>query len=375
MKVGVDFKSVSMRPGIGAFLSRLLSEVARHESRHQFVLFGPRSALSQATRGGECETRTVEIYAGLGRFRLPYYDQVQLPWALWKADIDAFFCPYYDAPLLTSKPLIITVHDLVTLRFSKQYPLHSTLYFNSLLRRHARRASRILTVSEFSRRDIVQLLGIPEEKVCVLPYVVPPGFLRNITSAEINGVLQRLGVQSEYILYTGGVDWRKNLRRLFYAIGRINREGPRRYPLVLTGHTSQYLRLKPEWEREGLGRDVVLAGFLPEDELAALYRGTTLTVYPSLWEGCGLPLLEAIACGSPIAASHASSIPEVAGEAAVYFNPWDVDEMVRVIRDVLQDPLLRTHLSAAARDRRAVFQSNRAAEVLMKVFDEIACAC
>jgi len=372
MKVGVDCKSISMWPGIGTFLARLFSDIALESSRHQFVLFGPTAALRHTPPRGDFETRVVEIHKRLGRFKLPYYDQVQLPWALRKAQLDAFLCPYYDAPLFSSTPLIITIHDLVTLRFRQQYPLHQRVYFNSLLRRHARKAKRILTVSEFSKRDIVDLLGVSEDKVVVMPYAVPAAFLREIAPADVGSVLRRLGVHSEYILYSGGADRRKNLPRLLYALGKINREGPRRYTLVLTGHASQYALLRPEWEREGLGHDVVAAGFVSEDDLACLYKGAALTAYPSLWEGCGLPLLEAIACGSPIVASRASSIPEVAGEAAVYFDPSDADEMSQVIREVLEDQPLRMRLSAHARTRRDGFVPHLAAETLLKVFDEIA---
>ena len=371
MRIGVDFKSVSLnRPGIGAFLARLFSEVARQQPRHQFILFGPQSALQHAPQGAGFETRAVEIRGRLGRFRLPFYDQVQLPLALRKEEIDVFFCPYVDAPLLFRKPLILTVYDLVLLRFPEIYPPHSRLYFNSLLRMHLRKACRIMTSSEFSKQDLVEFLGIPAEKIRVLPCTVPAAFLRDVSPEEINAVLGRLGIHSEYVLYTGGMDARKNLARLFGVIGRLNRQGPRRYLLVLTG--ANFLPHRSQWETEGLSRDVVLTGSLPEEEMAALYRGANLMVYPSLWEGFGLPVMEAIACGTPIAASRAASIPEVGGEAAVYFDPCDVDDMARVISEVLRDPELRARLSVAARKRSAVFQSNRPADVFLSMFDELA---
>jgi glycosyltransferase involved in cell wall biosynthesis len=369
----VDFKSASLRPGIGAFVTRLFSEIVQQAPRHEFVLLGPAAALKGAPRAPWMETRVAEIHAGLGKFRLPLYDQVQMPWALRKERIDVFLCPYYDAPLWMRKPLLVTIHDLVTLRFAEQYRLHSRFYLNSLLRIHARRAIRILTVSEFSKREIVNVLGVPAEKVCVLPSRVPGAFLKDSTSAEIGVSMQRLGIDSEYMLYTGGADPRKNLARLFRAFKRINQEEGRRYKLVLTGDSSQFLRYRSEWEEEGLQNDVVLTGFLTDDELAGLYRRAALVVYPSLWEGFGLPVLEAIACGAPIAASCAASIPEVGGEAAAYFDPRSVDDMVRVIRDALKNAALRARLAVAARLRRAAFQTRRPAEVLLKLLDDVAC--
>jgi glycosyltransferase involved in cell wall biosynthesis len=299
---------------------------------------------------------------------------VQLPWTLRRERIDVFLCPYVDAPLLFRKPVILTVHDLVTLRFPENYALHARWYFNSLLRWNARKACRILTGSEFSRRELLEVLGVPQEKLRLLPYSLPASFLRSISQAEIDGVLRRLGIYSAYLLYTGGVDPRKNLGRLFQVVGRLNREGPCRYKLVVTGDTSQLLARRREWEKEGLGPDVILTGFLEENELAALYHGTALMVYPSVWEGFGIPLLEAMACGAPMAASGVTSIPEVGGEAAVYFDPHDANDMARVIREALQNPDLRARLSNAARKRCAWFQANRPATVLLDLCDEVAYA-
>lgn len=373
MRIGVDLKPVFLRrPGISTFLLRILADLGQLEHQHEFVLFGPRSALREVPEGRGFRGVALEIHEHLGKLRVPFYDQFQLPMALRRERIDLLFCPYVDAPFFSSVPLIITVYDLVLMRFPEWYPAHLRFYLNSLLRAHLRRAQCILTLSEFSKQELMNYLKVPPEKIRVLPCAVPSTFMRQVTPEEISAIRRRLGIPPDYLLYTGGADARKNLSRLFQAVGRLNLGDSQRYTLVLTGEKARYLPYRGEWEKEGLGANLVFTGFASEEDLVALYHGASLVVYPSLWEGFGLPVLEAIACGVPVATSRTSSMPEVGRDAAVYFDPQDVDDMVKVIQEALMDAGLRGQLRTAACRRRSEFQLHRPAETLLKLFDEVA---
>jgi glycosyltransferase involved in cell wall biosynthesis len=358
MRIGVDMKALCCgRPGISSFLLRLLADAAAgHPNQHTLVLFGPPEALAQAAsaglQGGQIANVPVPLRERLGRLRLPVYDQFALPAALRRESVDVFFCPYVDAPLACPVPYLVTVHDLALMRLRKLYPAHVRAYFNVASRVHARRARRVITVSEFSRKELIWQYALPPERVVVLPPAISEEFRSPVSAAEVRTLRERLGLFADFVLFTGGADPRKNLSRLFAAFAQLNR-GVHRYLLVLTGDAAPFARYRYEWETAGLGDALVFTGRLTARELAALYQCSSLVVYPSLWEGCGLPLVEAVASGAPLAASYRASLPEIAGNAALYFDPEDVEDMAGVLRTALTDGDVRAHLRAAAARRRA----------------------
>jgi glycosyltransferase involved in cell wall biosynthesis len=374
MRIGVDMKAlVANRPGISSFLLQLLDDVAARVTSQEIVLFGPPLALEQAAQQGletaRFEQVRVPLRAGLGKFRLPFYDQVELPAALDRARVDLFFCPYLDAPVMSRTPLVITIHDLALHRFRRLYPLHVAAYLNALCRLHARRARRVATVSEFTRHELQRVLRIPAEKICVLPPGLPRAFRAPVGEAQVRALRERLALRGDYVLYTGGADPRKNLARLFAAFARL--DGARRgVVLAVTGDAAAFARYRSLWEQAGLGDAIVFTGRLSEAELAALYTGAALVVYPSLWEGCGLPVLEAVACGAPLAASRSSSLPEMGGHAALYFDPEDAAEMARVIQQALGNGGVRAHLRAAAARRRAELLRVQPGAVFLRMCEE-----
>jgi glycosyltransferase involved in cell wall biosynthesis len=374
MRIGVDMKAlVTNRPGIRSFLLRLLEDIAANTSPHEIVLFGPPEVLEQAAQSGLDAARfshvRVPLRVRLGKLRLPFYDQVELSAALDRDRVDLFFCPYMDAPVVSSKPLIITVHDLVLHRFRRLYPLHVAAYLNTLCRLNVRRARRVATVSEFTKSELLRAFHVPAEKISVLPVGLPRAFCARVNESHLRALRERLALRCNYVLYTGGADPRKNLPRLFAAFGRLN-SARRHTVLALTGDAAAFARYRSHWEQAGLADSIVFTGRLSEAELAALYSSAALVVYPSLWEGCGLPVLEAVACGAPVAASRAASLPEMGGSAALYFDPHDVEDMARAMHQLLADGGLRAHLRAAAARRRAELQRSQPGAVFLRLCEE-----
>jgi glycosyltransferase involved in cell wall biosynthesis len=264
----------------------------------------------------------------------------------------------------------LTIHDLSFLRVpDAAYPTLRA-YLEVAVPRSARRASHLIAVSESTRRDIIELLGIPEERVTAVPEGVGPEFYPD--EGEIaRSLLAPLGVPARFILSVGTLEPRKNYPRLLEAYSLLRRRGVP-YPLVIAG--------RPGWLYEPIFERLVelrlgdhVCFLQPDDaELRALYSCTEMLVYPSLYEGFGIPPLEALACGAVVACSATSSLPEVVGDAALTFDPYDIDAIAAVMERALGDVELRKTLRQAGPGRAASFSWERTAEETARVYRQVA---
>ena len=280
---------------------------------------------------------------------------VELPELARELRASLVHCTYV-APPSCPVPTVVTVHDVSFLRFPEAFTLRDRALLGTAVPYSARRARAVITPSEHARRDVVELLGIPEQRVHVTPEASGPEF-RPVAAAERAAALHRCDVDGPFVLALGNLQPRKNLRRLLDAWRRLREadllEGHR---LVLAGGAhgkrEPVARIVAE---AGLGDSVLFPGYVPQADLPALYSGATAFVYPSIYEGFGLPVLEAMACGAPVACSNAASLPEVAGDAALLFDPLDADLIAASLGALLADKGLRAALVARGCSRAAGF--------------------
>jgi glycosyltransferase involved in cell wall biosynthesis len=247
---------------------------------------------------------------------------------------------------------VVTVYDLSFLLFPKAFKPANRIYLAAATRATAKRARRVLTISEHARRDIVRLLRVPDEYVDVAYPAVEDRF-RTLPDAEVAAFRLARSLPDTFIFALGTLEPRKNLVGLLQAYARIR--GPRP-PLYLAGGAGW--RVSPIFDtvrRLGLAEEVHFLGFVPEDELALWYNAARLFVFPSLYEGFGLPVLEAMACGTPVITSTASSLPEVGGKAAVLVPPRDTDRIAQEMQRVLDDRQARMEMRAAGRIQASRF--------------------
>jgi glycosyltransferase involved in cell wall biosynthesis len=262
----------------------------------------------------------------------------------------------YVAPPRCPVPTVVTVHDVSFVRFPEAFTWRDRALLGTAVPYSARRARAVITPSEHARREVVELLGVPERRVHVTPEACGPEF-RPVAAAERATALRRCGLDGPYVLSLGNLQPRKNLRRLLEAWRRLQDarclDGHR---LVLAGGAhgkrEPVARLVAE---AGLGDSVLFPGYVPQADLPALYSGAATFVYPSLYEGFGLPVLEAMACGAPVACSNAASLPEVAGDAALLFDPLDTEGIAASLGALLADEGLRAALVARGFSRAAGF--------------------
>ncbi len=280
----------------------------------------------------------------------------------------------YTAPLGCRTPIIATVHDVSFLERPEFFPLARRIQLQTTVSRTVRRAARILTPSQFSRNAILRWFSLPPERVVVVPNAVSPEF-RPIPYEQARArVLERFGIAHPYILMVGDLQPRKNqagLVRAFAELLRLEPSLPHR--LVLVGKRNGYLdTVRREAGRSGVAQRVHFTGFIPDQDLVALYGGCDTLVFPSFYEGFGIPILEAMACGRAVTCSNASAMPEVADGAAILFDPYSTSEMARAIRDLLLDHDLRQRMERLGQQRAAQFSWDLSAAKTLQVYYEVA---
>jgi glycosyltransferase involved in cell wall biosynthesis len=272
-----------------------------------------------------------------------WFEQRGFPAFAADQDAELVHYPYFAAPLRSPAPLVVTAHDLIPLILPEYRGSPLVRAYMQLQVVTVRRARLILTDSNASRHDVVNVLDVPRQKVRVIPLAADRRY-RPAPPEEVAAVRTKLRLPERFVLYNGGLDARKNVTRLLLAYARARASHGVSEPLAITGNPDQrgslFPPLRPLVEQLGLERHVRFVG-LARDEIVALYSGCSLFVYPSRYEGFGLPVLEAMACGAPVACSNVSSLPEVAGDAAILFDPDDEAQMAEAIAVGLGDGELR----------------------------------
>lgn len=284
------------------------------------------------------------------RMRFGYgvpWEQICLPTRIKRGDL--LWSPANTGPMIV-KNQVITIHDLIPLDHPEWFKPRFAAWHRILMPALARRARRLITDSEYSKARILKRFGLPEALVHVIPLGVG-GEFKPIAAGHIKEVNQRYGLEGPYLLVVGSLEPRKNLAKLFSAWQLINRK-KLSAELAVAGITGGNFR---NTGYETVPPGVRFLGYVSDDDLPALYSGAFGLVFPSIYEGFGLPALEAMACGTPVAASNATSLPEVVGDAGLLFDPFSVDEMASVLDRVLEDDALRLELRQRGLERACQF--------------------
>lgn len=293
------------------------------------------------------------------------WEQLVQPWVLQRVRADVAHGPVFVGPLVGRCPLVVTVHDLSFLRLPHLFRPANRLYLTLFARVSVRRARRVIAVSAHAAQETAQLLGVPREKVCVVYHGVDPHF-RPLPPAEVAAFRRAAGLPQRFVLYVGTLEPRKNLVRLVEAFSRL--QEPDLY-LVVAGPRGWYdEEVFKRVELLGLEQRVVFPGYVSSDALPLWYNAATVFVYASLYEGFGLPVLEAQACGTPVLASSSSGVPEAAGDAAVLIDPGSVEAIAVGLRRLLEDESLREGLRQRGLAHAAGFSWERTAAETVAVY-------
>ena len=340
MRIGIDARKLHDF-GIGTYIRNLLRQLARLDRDTEFVLLcRPEDAAALTSLGGNFRP----IAETAGNYSIA--EQLRIPAALQREGVTLFHAPHYVLPPLVRCRSVVTIHDCIHLMFPQYLPNRLALaYARTSIRMAARRATRVLTVSESSKRDILRFVDTEPDKIDVIYNAYDERFGVEPREEDVVRVRERYQLHDEFVLYAGNVKPHKNLERLIEAFDRVHRRGLDHLKLVLIGDDiSKYTSLRRAVHKHQLHKYVRFLGYLPEETLAVMYRLAGVFVFPSLYEGFGLPPLEAMASGTPVVTSNLSSLPEVAGDAAVLVDPYDPNAIADGIERVLTNEQVRREL-------------------------------
>jgi len=369
--IGIDATGLwGMTFGIHIYAGRLIEHLLPLAPEHDFTIY--------------CRKAVPASFQDLHprvRFRVApfrhrkFCEQVWLSYEMGGADLSLFHATF-GRPLYCPAPVVITVHDLFTLRHPERYTALLRTYTRVAIERAARRAAAIVTPSEASRRDVIELLGVPGERVTTVPLGVDLDRFRPPTPGEIAAVRARHGLPGRFLLHVGGFSPIKNTERLAAAFARVCREPALAgVGLVFAGKRNwQYRATLAAVQRLGIADRVTFTGYFPEEDLPALYGAAEALLYPSLIEGFGLPVLEAFACGTPVLTSDRGSLPEVAGDAALTVDPEAGEALADAMLRLARRPGERAELAACGRRRVRAYTWQRTAERTLEVYRRVLAA-
>ncbi|HEU5423624.1 MAG TPA: glycosyltransferase family 1 protein [Nitrolancea sp.] len=363
----LNFQPGFRQAGVSRYIERLLAALPAAAPEDEIVVFAGRGA-TKATAAFDPALRWLPS-------RLPterpgvriLWEQFAAPPALARERIELVHAPVNVAPVLAGRPAVVTVHDLAFLRYPEQYPGTKQRYLRWMTRRSVEHAARVIAVSEHTRRDLLNFYHVAPERVVVVPNGVGPEFRPGDDPAEARALRATHNLPDEFVLFVGTLQPRKNLLGLLRAWARVETAAP----LVIVGAPGwQYQPIFDEVRVLGIGERVIFTGY--SGDLASWYRAATVFVYPSLYEGFGLPVVEAMACGTPVVTSNVSSLPEVAGDAALMVDPTDQDALAGAIARLLESPELRATLRERGLARAAAFSWERTARETVAVYHSAA---
>ncbi|HJR59003.1 MAG TPA: glycosyltransferase family 1 protein [Vicinamibacterales bacterium] len=367
MRIAIDVRKLRDY-GIGTYIRNLVRHLARLDCTTEYVLIVRPPDIEIAAELGE-NFRAVPDWSGAYSVR----EQLTIPLDLRRERVDLFHAPHYVLPPLTPCKAVVTIHDCIHLRFPQYLPNRlGYVYARTSMWVATHRAARVLTVSETSKRDILRYFRIPESKIDVIYNAIDERLGEAPTDAEMAQVRERYQLNAPFVLYTGNIKPHKNLERLIEAFHTLRRGGLEHVQLLIIGdEISKYATLRRAVHRHKLHKHVRFFGFVPDKTLSSLYRLASVFVFPSLYEGFGLPPLEAMAAGTPVITSNLSSLPEVVGDAAILIDPYEPDEIAAAMRRVLTDPAVRDDLRARGLDRVKQFSWERSVQRVREIYGEV----
>jgi glycosyltransferase involved in cell wall biosynthesis len=369
MRIGIDgLPLASLRTGVGHYtfeLARALSIVAPAD---HFELISPLPFLDSVTEEiNQDNLRAVRLR--LNALLRPWW-AIRLPLYIRQTGLDVFHGTNYDVPLWNRCATVLSIHDLSLFLHQETHEKRLVSRARRRMPLMARNATMIITAAESVKSELCDYFGISPEKVSVIPDAARPCF-RPVPAAEAADILRQFEIEDDFILFVGTIEPRKNLITLVRAFAEVLRTTTLRPQLVIAGKKGWLMDEFFSYVKEMYGGERVrFLGYVPDDALSALYSSCSICVYPSLYEGFGLPPLEAMACGAAVVTSRTPAIMETVGDAASLVDPLDIQALARTMAELLSDERARSELAAKGLRRAAQFSWEKTARLTMEVYRE-----
>jgi len=363
MRIAFDLRRIG-NPGIGRYMKCLVEAVTAQAPENEYLLILPPGGDDLVNApGAEKICSPLKYYS--------VREQVELPRILRRHRVDLLHSPHFLLPLLRPCPAVATIHDVIYLACSQDLPSRAgRLYYRAMMNACARMATRIITDSEHSRNEIVRYLRADPERIDVIYPGVDPVFAPVTDAEQLAAVHSRFGIDREFVLCVGIYKPRKNHAGLLRAFQRLLVRGIQAQLVVAGPMADGEAVLRSLAAELGTAKHTVFTGFVSDAELRSLYSAARVCVCPSLYEGFGFTVLEAMACGAPVVCSRATSLPEVAGKAALYFDPHDPQEMASQLVRAFSDDALRASLIEQGRQNLQRFNWAETARQTLAVYHQ-----
>lgn len=370
MRIGIDGRELlrDRFTGIGRFLRNFLDGVAILRPPHEFIVYGDDRTHAEAV----VPPATFRLLPGRSTL---WWDHVTLPRAADEDGLDLLFSPFDKGPLRGRCPVVLTAHDLLFLTMSEFTGIRRTFYnaaYILLRRRMFDRAAGLLTVSTVSRDDLVRLFRVPGDRIRLVPNAVSRTCRPVRDRAVIEETKARYGVSGNYLMYVGNFKPHKNVKALMEAYTRLSPRLQAEFSLLLCGFMDAFgEQVRRAASARGIQDRVVFPGAISDTDLPSLYSGASVFVFPSLYEGFGIPPLEAMACGAPVVCSDAPPLPEAVGDAALSVDARDPKAIADGVTRVLTDGGLREDLRIRGLERAAGFTLERVTRLILEALESI----
>ena len=369
MRIGIDARALGWA-GLGRYSRNLLKNLVKQTpSEVEFVVFAPKAYGREFSEMKQ--VKFVPVTASYYSLR----EQTLFLSSLMRENLDLMHFLHFNAPIFYKRPSVVTIHDLTRFFFPAQKHkgrMHQLAY-EIVFRSAIKNSSKIITVSEHTRTDLVRYFPKATDKTVMIHEGVDTTMFLNNRNGESyqSEKLDRWGIKKPYLLFVGVWMTHKNLPRLLQAFKKV-KEGGFDGQLVITGKgQAHHVDVNALVKGEGMGDSVILPGKVADEDLPMLFQNAELFIMPSLYEGFGLPALEALACGTPVVASSVSSLPEILGESAVYFDPYSVDDMAEKITSLINDKQKQSELISLGNTQIQKFSWEKCAEETLGVYQSV----
>jgi len=373
MHIGIDAHAIGAQQGGNeTYIRNLIKSLAEVDGENRYTIYLANARAAALWRDGfanQFKNFTVRLLPPpTPLVRVPVF----LAYELLRRPVDVLHVQY-TAPPFCRVPVVVTIHDLAFEHLPETFTRRGSFQLKLTVRRTAKKAARIATVSEYSRQDLLRTYHLPPEKVAVTYNGIEPHFTPQPKSpGEAGEIRQRFGIARDFLLAVGSLQPRKNLVRLIRAYAKLRNENENfTRQLVIVGRKLWLAdEIFAEVKKQRWAEDVILTGYVADEDLPALYRSASAFVYPSLFEGFGLPPLEAMACGAPVVTSDISSLPEVTGDAALLIDPRDEQSLANALIEIVNNQPLRARLREKGIAQAGKFTWREAAEKTLRLYRE-----
>jgi len=374
MNIIIDARLIlNKNTGIGTYLINLIEALLKNDRKNNYVLFIDKNLNENHP---VCLWEQENLHKQrVGVPAVGPEQQIVIPFKLKGKNIDVYHYPHFDLPLLQNNNSVITIHDLkyiIAPEFFPEFSLIKKKYMNFFYRFSGQKAKKIIVVSESTKNDLISLFKIPNEKIVVIPLAARDDFQPAKNQEQIQIKLKEKGIYNKYFLVVGERRPHKNLVRIIEAFKIFRKRCTAKYDLIIVGKKyANYSEPEKKISVLNLENDVILTGYVSDDWLPIYYQGAEALIFTSLYEGFGIPIAEAMACGTPVITSNISSMPEVAGDAALYVNPYDSEAIAEKMETLVKNRVLSNELKQKGAKQVKKFNWHRTAEQTLSVYEEV----